>query len=61
VIGIAGSDWIEEKMSCTKRDPESGSSESLEEEEVTSKRSGSKIVHEEDPEIGVELLQTEKV
>jgi len=47
---MSGSDWIEEKMSCTKRDPESGSSESLEKEEVTSKRSGSKIVHGEDLE-----------
>jgi len=57
---MAGSDWIEEKMSCTKRDPESGSSESLEEEKVTSKRSGSKIVHGEDLEDNCVALLTDK-
>ena len=45
VIGMAISDWIEEKISCTKRDPESGSSKSLEEE-----MKESKIVHDEDLE-----------
>ncbi len=60
VIGIAGSDWIEEKISCAKQNPESKSSRNFEEEEVISTKTGSRIVHEEDPEIGVELLQTEK-
>ena len=55
VIGMAVSDWIEEKISCKKWDPESGSSKSLEEE---MKRS--KIVHDEDLEDNSVALLTDK-
>jgi len=60
VIGMAGSHWIEETLSCTKQDPESGSSKNLEQEKVTSIRMGSKIVHVEDLEDNCVSLLTDK-
>ncbi len=55
VIGMALSDWLEEKLSCKTRDPEADNSQSLEEEK-TSKKLG----HDEDLEENSVALLTNK-